>query len=186
MSWQLCSISLFSNFPSKNSKEYLTLWRILILKLFGHSSCDRSYVGHSASSLCITGARPFGFTCRAFQVFNQLASLPFGLIDFVYWEVLQLLPGHEQPITSTGRFSRNSWATDVQFCVLGSSPGTPGSRTTNHVYWEVFQELLGHERTILSTGKFSRNSWVTDNQSSLLGSSPGTPGSRIIMVNFVY
>ncbi|WVZ00434.1 hypothetical protein V8G54_026503 [Vigna mungo] len=65
-----------------------------------------------------------------------------------------------------------------RFCLLGSSPGTPGSRTTNHVYWEVLQELMGHGRSLLSTRKFSRNSWVTDNQSRLLGGSLGTPGPR--------
>ncbi|WVZ25708.1 hypothetical protein V8G54_004252 [Vigna mungo] len=100
--------------------------------------------------------------------------------NFVYWEVLQELLGHRQSITSTRRFSRNSWATNGQFCLLGSSPGTPGSRTINHVYSEVIQELLGHGRTILSTGKFSRNSWVTENQSRLLGGSPGTPGPRTV------
>ncbi|WVZ07746.1 hypothetical protein V8G54_021092 [Vigna mungo] len=71
-----------------------------------------------------------------------------------------------------------------RFCLLGSSPGTPGSRTTNHVYWKVLQELLGHGRSILSTRKFSRNSRVTDNKSRLLGGSPGTPGPQTF--TFVY
>ncbi|WVY97296.1 hypothetical protein V8G54_029447 [Vigna mungo] len=73
---------------------------------------------------------------------------------------------------STGKFSRNSWVTDNQSRLLGSSLGTPGPRTINFVYWEVLQELLGHGQSITSTGKFSRNSWVTDNQSRLLGGYP--------------
>ncbi|WVZ16268.1 hypothetical protein V8G54_009250 [Vigna mungo] len=105
-------------------------------------------------------------------------------VNFVYWEVLQELLGHGQPITSTGRFSRNSWATDGQSRLLGGYPGTPGPRTVNFVYWEVLQELLGHGQPITSTRKFFRNSWVTNNQSCLLGGSLGTPGPRT--VNFVY
>ncbi|WVZ15606.1 hypothetical protein V8G54_013172 [Vigna mungo] len=131
---------------------------------FGHSALK--VLGHQASQLFVDSAlRVLGYS--AFQVFNRLASLPFGLIDFFYWEVLQELPGQGQPITSTGRFSRNSWATEVNF-----------------VYWEVLQELPGRGQPITSTGRFSRNSWATDGQFCLLGSSPGTPGSRT--TNHVY
>ncbi|WVY99244.1 hypothetical protein V8G54_031395 [Vigna mungo] len=135
----------------------------------------------------ITGTRPSGLT--GIRPFGLPGIQPVGLATIRPHRFCLLgsspgTPGHGQPITSTGRFSRNSWATDGQFCLLGSSLGTPGSRTTNHVYWEVLQELLGHGRSILFTGKFSRNSRVTKNQSRLLGGSPGTP--RPQTVNFVY
>ncbi|WVZ03986.1 hypothetical protein V8G54_024792 [Vigna mungo] len=168
---------------------------------FGHLALQ--VLGHQASQLFVNSAsRILGYS--AFQVGNRLASLPFGLIDFFYWEVLQELPSHGQPITSTRRFSRNFWATDGQSRLLGCSPRTLGSRTTILVYWEVLQELLGHGQPITSTGRFSRNSWATDvlqellghgqpitsigrfsrnswatdGQFCLLGCSLGTPGSR--------
>ncbi|WVZ13713.1 hypothetical protein V8G54_011279 [Vigna mungo] len=125
-----------------------------------------------------TGTQPFDFT--KIQPFGFTGTRPSGLtvIRPFGLEGTRLfgLPGIQPVGLATIRPHR--------FCLLGSSPGTPGSRTTNHVYWEVLQELLGHGRSILSTGKFSRNSWVTDNQSRLLGGSPGTPGPRTI--NFVY
>ncbi|WVY93842.1 hypothetical protein V8G54_032930 [Vigna mungo] len=134
---------------------------------------DRSIKAHSGGAFIVILA--FG---------RQQLKLPVGaygswlehyghFVDFDellgHGRVLQELLGHGQSIKSTGKFSRNSWVTDNQSRLLGSSPGTPGSRTINHVYWEVLQELLGHGWSILSTGKFSRNSWVTDNQSRLLG-----------------
>ncbi|WVZ15999.1 hypothetical protein V8G54_013565 [Vigna mungo] len=130
---------------------------------FGHSALQ--VLGHQASQL---------FFHSASRVFYRLASLPFGLIDFVYWKFSRNsweLLGHGRSILSTGKFSRNSWVTDDHSRLLGCSPGTPGSRTTIH-------ELLGHGRPISSTGKFSRNSWATDDQSFLLGDSPGTPGPQ--------
>ncbi|WVZ14603.1 hypothetical protein V8G54_012169 [Vigna mungo] len=103
----------------------------------------------------------------------------------------QELLGHRLSFSSTGMFSRNSWATDGHSRLLGCSPGTPGPRTEllGHgrsfsstgcspgtpgphiiilVYLDVLQELLGHGRPFTFTRRFSRNSWATDDQSCLL------------------
>ncbi|WVZ09459.1 hypothetical protein V8G54_013989 [Vigna mungo] len=159
---------------------------------------------HSYSSIDLEGTRLFGLPGiqpvglatiwpHRFCLLGSSPGTPGSrTTNHVYWEVLQELMGHGRSILSTGKFSRNSWVMDNQsrllgdgqFCLLGSSPGTPGSRTTNHVYWEVLQELLGHGRSITFTGMFSKNSWAIDGQFRLLGSSLGTPRPRA--TNLVY
>ncbi|WVZ16555.1 hypothetical protein V8G54_009537, partial [Vigna mungo] len=87
-------------------------------------------------SLGTPGPRTVNFVY--WEVLQELLGTPGSRTTIlVYWEVLQELLGHGQSITSTGRFSRNSLATDGQFRLLGSSPGTPRPRTTILVYWEI-------------------------------------------------
>ncbi|WVY89493.1 hypothetical protein V8G54_035007 [Vigna mungo] len=131
---------------------------------------------HSASRetrpFGLPSIQPFGLTTirpHRFCLLGSSVGTPGSrTTNFVYWDVLQELLGHGWSFSSTGRFSRNSWAKDGHSRLLGCPPGTPGPRTVIHVYWDVLQELLGHGRPFTSTGMFSRNSWATNGHSRLL------------------
>ncbi|WVZ13020.1 hypothetical protein V8G54_017550 [Vigna mungo] len=117
-----------------------------------------------------------------------------GIVVAYEFLFLQELLGHRRSFSSTRKFSRNSWATDSHFRLLGCSRGTPGPQTVTNGHSRLLgcslgtprprTELLGHGRSFSSTGMFSMISWVTDGHSRLLRGSLGTPGSR--MVIFVY
>ncbi|XP_017416404.1 uncharacterized protein LOC108327183 [Vigna angularis] len=121
-----------------------------------------------------SGIRPFDLTGTRPSALTGIQ--PLGLYrPSTMASSVQAFSRSASQISSTGRFFRNSWATNGHSRLLGDSPGTPGPQTVINVYWEVLQELLDHGRSLTSTRKFFRNSWATDGHSCLLGSSLGTP-----------
>ncbi|WVZ15671.1 hypothetical protein V8G54_013237 [Vigna mungo] len=154
---------------------------------FGHYASQ--VLGHSSSRLNRSAPLPFGlvgtkpFGLLGTQSFSLATVRPrrysasFGLTGLVYWEALKELLGHRRPISSTGKFSRNSWVTDDQFRLLGSSLGTLGPRTTNFVIGSssgtlgpqtTNLELLGHERPFKSWGTVNLIRASSTEQSLLL------------------
>ncbi|WVZ14604.1 hypothetical protein V8G54_012170 [Vigna mungo] len=119
-------------------------------------------LGHQASQV-------FGLPAIRPHNYSSIRPRGYSTIRPSKYSTIRLLAfSHLAPhIASIGKFSKNSWATNDDFRLLGCSPGTPGPRTVILVYRDVLQELLGHGRSFSTTGIFSRNSWATDGHSRL-------------------